>query len=70
MAGQDFKKYIVPTNLWEQLFPKIPTKKCCYDSVYIYIPKYIYPTIHIGVLFHYEGGGGVRGGGGGGSENL
>ena len=22
---QDFKKYTVPTNLWEQLFPKIPT---------------------------------------------
>ena len=22
---QDFKKYTVPTNLWEQLFPQIPT---------------------------------------------
>ena len=23
--AQDFKKYTVPTNLWEQLFPQIPT---------------------------------------------
>ena len=22
---QDFKKYTVPTNLWDQLFPQIPT---------------------------------------------
>ena len=33
--------------------------KCYYNCVYIYIPKYIYPTIHIGVLFYFEGGMGV-----------